>query len=134
LRALALVGVLGVSACAESASTDTLDVPTTLSQEGTGDTGQPDITGLGDLETEIEDFATAIAESDAADEVRSAWNTLAAELMTVVESAEDGTAVPRERIESELDEFAETLDGLEVEENVRAAWQNLRTQLEEAIG
>lgn len=128
LPVLLLVGLLGVVACDDSAA------PATTS-------GQPDPTGSGsfsdeiaDLETEIEDFANRVAASDAADDVRDAWNSLAADLMTVVESAEEGSAETRERLRAELDQFAETLSELQVEDEIRSAWDELRARVEEDFG
>lgn len=121
-----LIGLLSVVACADSAATTT-----TLGQPAP--TGSPD-DEIADLETEIEDFASRVAASDAADEVRDAWNALAAELMTVVESAEEGSAETRERLRAELDEFAETLNELQVEDEIRSAWDELRTRVEEEFG
>lgn len=129
LAAVLLAGLLGVVACSDPATSTTASVQTVP----TGSGSLPD-EGIAELETEIEDFATRVADSDAADEVREAWNALAAELMTVVESAEEGTAETRERLRAELEEFGEALSELQVEDEVRSAWDELRIRVEEELG
>ncbi len=127
--AVLLLGLLGLVACGDSAATTTVPVQPSPTASGS----LPD-DGIADLESEIEDFANRVAGSDAADEVREAWNALAAELMTVVEAAEEGTSETRERLRAELDEFAETLSNIEVEEEVRSAWDEFRARVEDAVG
>lgn len=127
--AVLLLGMLGLVACSDSAATTTVAVQPTPTASGS----LPD-DGIADLESEIEDFANRVAGSDAADEVREAWNALAAELMTAVEAAEEGTSETRERLRAELNEFAETLSNLQVEEEVRSAWDEFRARVEDAVG
>jgi gas vesicle protein len=86
---------------------------------------------IAELEAEIDQLGSAIAESEAADELAAAWDTLGDEISAAVASiGEDGT-IAREEIESELESFEQNLDDLEVEENVRTAWEALRSHLEQ---
>jgi hypothetical protein len=130
LAVLIIVGLSGVVACGDSAVITT----TAPDQPAPTDTDSSPADGIAELEAEIEDFASRVADSDAADEVRDAWNALAAELMTVVESAEEGTAETRERLRAELDEFGEALSELQVEDEIRSSWDELRTRVEEEMG
>lgn len=135
---IALVaGTVALGACAEATtdSTDTTDVPgtepATSSTMAGADTTAPGDETMIELEAEIDQLGSAIAESEAAEELAAAWDTLGDEISAAVASiGEDGT-IAREEIESELESFEQNLDDLEVEENVRTAWEALRSHLEQ---
>jgi gas vesicle protein len=132
-----LAGMLAMAACGAPATTTTQGLPGSTAgsdQSASTESGSLADDAMADLESDIEDFATRVAASDSADEVRDAWNALAARLMTVVESAEDGTSEAREQLMAELDEFSETLSQLQVEGEVRSAWDALRARIEEEVG
>jgi gas vesicle protein len=85
---------------------------------------------MAEFQAEIDELSDAISESEAAQELSSAWDTLNAELAaSVATMREDGT-IAREEIESGLEDFEQQLDDLEVEENVRIAWESLRSHVE----
>jgi gas vesicle protein len=131
-----LVGALALGACSQDTTdgTDTTGVTGTESAPSTAVSGA-DTTFAGgetiaELEAEIDQLGSAIAESEAADELAAAWDTLGDEISAALASiGEDGT-IAREEIESELESFEQNLDDLEVEENVRTAWEALRSHLE----
>lgn len=130
-----LAGALALGACAQETtdSTDTTGVtgtePATSSTMSDADTTFAET--IAELEAEVDQLGSAIAESEAAEELAAAWDTLGDEISAAVASiGEDGT-IAREEIESELESFEQNLDDLEVEENVRTAWEALRSHLEQ---
>jgi len=131
-----LAGMFAIAACGTPATTTTQGLPgSTAGSEQTAPTESSVADdAMADLESDIEDFATRVAASDSAEEVRDAWNALAARLMTVVESAEEGTSEAREQLMAELDGFSETLSQLQVEGEVLSAWDALRARIEEEVG
>ncbi len=78
-------------------------------------------------------MSDAISESDSAEELRSAWDTLNTELTASVESIREDGSIAREEIEASLDAFEQQLDDIEVNEDVRTAWDELRTNLEQLM-
>ena len=132
-----LAGALALGACSQDTTdgTDSTDVTGTEPAPSTSVSGA-ETTSAGDetmieLEAEIDQLGSAIAESEAADELSAAWDTLGNEISAAMASiGEDGT-IAREEIESELESFEQNLDDLEVEENVRTAWEALRSHLEQ---
>jgi gas vesicle protein len=135
---IALVaGALAFGACTQDTTdgTDTTGVTGTEPAPSTTMSGAETTFALDEtmveLEAEIDQLGSAIAESEAADELTAAWDTLGNEISAAVASiGEDGT-IAREEIESELESFEQNLDDLEVEENVRTAWEALRSHLEQ---
>ena len=139
LLSSALAAALALAACSDTAGTD-LTEDATLPTSGAG----PDVTTgtspqtddadtLAGLQAELEQMSEAISESEASQELETAWDMLSAELAAAVaEMREDGT-IAEEEIESGLEDFDQRLDELEVEENVRAAWESLRAQFEQMV-
>jgi gas vesicle protein len=131
-----LAGAVALGACSQDTTdTDTTGVTGTEPAPSTTISGN-ETTSAGDetmieLEAEIDQLGSAIAESEAADELSAAWDTLGDEISAAVASIGEDGAIAREEIESELESFEHNLDDLEVEENVRTAWEALRSHLEQ---
>ena len=132
-----LAGALALGACSQDTTdgtgstgvTGTEPAPSTT-MSGAATTFAGDETMI-ELEAELDQLGSAIAESEAADELSAAWDALGDEISAAMASiGEDGT-IAREEIESELESFEQNLDDLEVEENVRTAWEALRSHLEQ---
>jgi gas vesicle protein len=131
-----LAGVLALGACAQETTdgTDTTDVPGTSPATSSTDAGaETTFAGgeiIAELQAEVDQLGSAIAESKAAEELSAAWDTLGAEISAAMASISDDGTIAREEIESEMEDFEQSLDDLEVEENVRTAWEALRSHLE----
>lgn len=139
---LALMGTFAVAACSEGTVGTTLDdgaatMPTSgtsgttsgAATDGTaGETGDPET--MAEFQAEIDELSDAISESEAADELNSAWDTLNAELAASIAAIQEDGTIAREEIESSLEDFEQQLDELDVEENVRTAWESLRSHVE----
>lgn len=143
LLLLAIVSTLALAACSDTAGTDPTDGAATMPTSDTSGTtsgATEDTSGMAadpetmaDLQAQLDEFSDAVAQSQAAQDLETSWNTLSAELAASVAAiSEDGT-VAREEIESGLEDFEERLDELDVEESVRSAWESLRSQLEQVM-
>jgi phage-related minor tail protein len=88
---------------------------------------------INEFQGEIDGLSDAISESEAADDLSAAWQTLSAELAASVESLREDGSIAREEIEASLEDFEQQLDELDVEQNVRTAWEELRTNLEQLM-
>lgn len=138
---LALAGLITLVACADATEGTLPEALTGTTLAGTADTASPSGTNdpSGDLETiaefqaEIDELADAISQSEAAQDLSSAWQTLNAELAAAIETIQQDGAIAREEIEAGLEDFEQQLDELAVEENVRIAWEALRSHLEQMM-
>ncbi|HEU4915824.1 MAG TPA: hypothetical protein VFV13_04600 [Acidimicrobiia bacterium] len=111
--------------------TETMPTSGTTAPASGGTADQTD--AMAEFQAELDQLSDAISESEAAEELSSAWDTLNAELAaSIATMREDGT-IAREEIESELEDFEQRLDDLDVEENVRTAWESLRSHLEQLM-
>jgi hypothetical protein len=138
LLLLTLGSALVLAACSDTGgagdATATLPTSGTTALDTENDSGQ---TGTGEalaeFQTEVDQLSDAIAESEAAQDLSTAWTTLSAELAAGIATMQEDGTVAREEIESGIEEFEQRLDELNVEENVRTAWESLRTQIEQLM-
>lgn len=144
LYLLTISSALVLAACSETGGTDlttgTATMPTSGGTETTSAGGTEGTSGdttatdeMAEFQAEIQELSDAISESEAADDLRTAWNTLSAELAAGIASIREDGAIAREEIESGLEEFEQRLDDLDVEEDVRTAWESLRTRVEDLM-
>ena len=139
LTACLMAGAVALGACAQDTTdgTDTTSSPGTVSNTSTTLSGADATSGdnetIVELQTEIDALASAIAESDAAEELGAGWDTLRTELATALVSIQEDGTVAREEIEDRLESFEQRIDELEVEENVRTSWDALRSHLEQLL-
>ena len=123
-----LATTIVVGACAD-ASTDE-SVPADTSPDTAAATTAPagaQEESLGQFENEIDNLSDAIASSESAQELSSAWDALKVELAATVATLRAEGDVARDDVEAALDTFEQELDALDVEENVSAAWDELRS-------
>ena len=133
---IALAGLLAVAACSDTTGDTIPEATTDTTLAGTSggtDASSGDLGAVAEFQDDIQALSDAISESESAEELRSAWDALNAELTASVESIREGGAIAREEIEASLDEFEEQLDAIEVNEDVRTAWDQLRTNLEQLM-
>jgi hypothetical protein len=135
--ALVMAGAIAVGACADTTTGSTLpadqagDTSVDTATSGTGPA--TDLEAITEFQAEIDELSDAISESEAADDLSAAWQTMSAELAASIEAIREDGAVAREEIESGLETFEQRLDELDVEENVRTAWEALRSHLEQLM-
>jgi hypothetical protein len=131
-----LAGAATLGACAQE-TTDTTSsagtTPATRTTTGGAATASESSETIAELQAEIDQLASAIAESEAGEDLAGAWEALGTELAAAVVSVQDDGAIAREEVEDELEQFESTLDELEVEENLRTAWEALRSHLEQLL-
>ena len=133
---IALAGLLALAACSGATGGTTSEAPTGTTLAGTSggtDASSEALAAIAAFQEDIQTLSDAIAESESAEEVRSAWDTLNAELTASVESIREDGTIAREEIEASLDTFEQQLDEIEVNEDVRTAWEELRTNLEQLM-
>jgi chromosome segregation ATPase len=133
---IALAGLLALAACSGTSGDtvpDTLSDTTTAGASDGTDATSDALAAVAAFQEDIQALSDAIAESDSAEELRSAWDTLNAELTASVESVREDGSIAREEIEASLDTFEQELDEIEVNEDVRTAWEELRTNLEQLM-
>lgn len=134
-RSIALAGLLALAACSGATGGTTSEALTGTTLAGTGgtDAASDALAAVATFQEDIQAVSDAIAESDSAEEVRTAWDTLNAELTASVESIREDGSIAREEIEASLDTFEQQLDEIEVSEDVRTAWEELRANLEQLM-
>jgi phage-related minor tail protein len=132
---IALAGLLALAACSGATGGTTSEALTGTTLAGTGgtDAASDALAAVAAFQEDIQALSDAIAESDSAEEVRTAWDTLNAELTASVESIREDGSIAREEIEASLDTFEQQLDEIEVSEDVRTAWEELRANLEQLM-
>jgi phage-related minor tail protein len=133
---IALAGLLALVACSDTTGGTTSEALTGTTLAGTTEGTDASSDALGAVaafQEDIQALSDAISESDSAEELRSAWDTLNAELTASVESIREDGSIAREEIETSLDAFEQQLDEIEVNEDVRTAWDELRTNLEQLM-
>jgi chromosome segregation ATPase len=127
---LAVTAVLG--ACADAGTDESVPADTNA-DPGASTTAPSQEEAVGQFEDEIDNLSEAIASSESAQELSSAWDTLKVELAATVAALRAEGDVARDEVESALDAFEQELDAIDVDENVSAAWDELRSQLEQLI-
>ena len=134
---------LVLAACSDTGGDSLADGTETMPTSGTSGTTAPATGGSADesaasetmaeVQAELDQLSDAISESEAAEELTSAWNTLSTELAaSIATMREDGT-ISREEVESGLENSERRLDELDVEEEVRPAGESLRPHLEQVM-
>lgn len=134
--ALALAGLAGLAACADSTTTsldEALTGTTLAGDAGAEAPGSGDLDTIAEFQAEVDELSDAIAQSEAADDLSTAWQALNAELAASIQSIQEDGAIAREEIETGLEDFEQRLDELDVEEDVRIAWETLRAHLEQLM-
>lgn len=132
-----LLGVVALVSCSDTPDTiedlsTTLpgDLPTTLPDAG-------DVQDLvGDVQTEMDDIATEIENSDASEELQSAWAEIETEIRSAVDSIAEGGTFDTSGIQEQFDEFQETLASLgdDVSDELMSSWTALRSTFDQLMG
>ncbi|HWL50705.1 MAG TPA: hypothetical protein VNT92_12575, partial [Acidimicrobiia bacterium] len=114
--AVVMAGAIALGACADTTTGSTLPEgqagdPTVASEpSGTG----PAMEAITEFQAEIDELSDAISESEAAEDLSAAWETLNTELAAAMAAIQEDGAVAREEIESGLETFEQRLDELDV--------------------
>jgi hypothetical protein len=131
-----LIGALGLISCSDTPDTIE-DIPTTLPEDiptTLPDAGEvQDV--VDDIQTEIEDITTEIENSEASDELQSAWAEIETEIRSAIDSiAQDGT-LDTSGIQDQMDEFQETLNSLgdDVSDELMSSWTALRSAFDQLM-
>jgi hypothetical protein len=126
--AVALVGAMGLVSCSDTPDA-VEDIPTTLPDAA-------DVQDLvADVQTEMDDIATEIENSEANEELQSAWTEIETEIRSAIESVADDGTIDTSGIQDQLDEFQETLNSLgdDVSDELMSSWTTLRNALDQLM-
>lgn len=128
LLPMAVAALLVLAACTDVTG-DLGDIPTTL----------PDASEVGDaadqVRNELEQLATEIENSEAADELQTQWTELQAEIAAAIASASSDGSFDTTRFEEAMDDFQSQLEaaGDDLSDEALAAWAAFRVQLEQLL-
>jgi hypothetical protein len=131
-----LIGVIGLIGC--SGTPDTIeDIPTTLPADipttlPAADDVQELVT---EVQTEMTDIATEIQNSDASEELQSAWAEIEAEVRSAIDSVAESGSLDTSGLQDQLDEFQDTLTSMgdDVSDELMSSWQALRNAFDQLM-
>jgi type I site-specific restriction endonuclease len=129
-----VLATIVLGACADASTDESVPADTssdTAAASTVSADGQEE--ALGQFEDEIDSLSEAIASSESAQELSSAWDALKVELTATVATLRAGGAAARDDVDAALDTFEQELDALDIEENVSAAWDELRSHVEQLM-
>ena len=128
LLLLALVAALAVGACSET--------PDSVEDAVSSLPDSEDVTQVAtEVQTELNELATEIENSEVADDLQAAWTDLRTEVTSAISSATAGETLDTEAIQTQLDEFQSELEAMgdDVGEGVMSAWTELRAAFEQLM-
>lgn len=131
-----LIGAIGLIGCSETPETIE-DIPTTLPEELP--TTLPDAGDVQDLvdeiQTEMDDIATEIQNSDAGEELEGAWTEIETEIRAAVDSVAESGSFDASGLQDQLDEFQETLTSMgdDVSDELMSSWDALRNAFDQLM-
>jgi polyhydroxyalkanoate synthesis regulator phasin len=126
---IALMGVFAIAACSDTAD-DVEDIATTLPEAG--DMAET----ATEIQTEMSDLATEIQNSEASEQVQTAWNDLQTDMNSAIDSMMNDETVDTAAIQESLDSFESNLEaaGDSVSDELMTAWNELRSSFEQLMG
>lgn len=126
LLAIAMIGLFALAAC-NDATGDLSDVPTTLPEASEVEDA------FTDVRDDIEQLATEIENSEAADDLQAQWVEVQADITAAIDSATTDGSIDTTGLEQSMDEFEAELEaaGDEFGDEAMALWTQLRTQIEQ---
>lgn len=133
--ALAIAGLLTLSACGDTDLTETTADPgsVTTADPTTGDDVANDIaTTVAEIQSEVTELSNEVQNSAAAAELEETWNALQAEVLAAAAAIRDDGTIDGSAVQEEIDAFQTQLDTLgdEVEPTLTEAWETLRDRLQ----
>ena len=131
-----LIGAVGLIGCSDTPgsiedipTTLPADIPTTLPA---ADEVQELVT---EVQTEMTDIATEIQNSDASEELQSAWAEIEAEVQSAIDSVAESGSLDTSGLQDQLDEFQDTLTSMgdDVSDELMSSWQALRNAFDQMM-
>ncbi|HEX6219803.1 MAG TPA: hypothetical protein VF115_01785 [Acidimicrobiia bacterium] len=131
-----LIGAIGLIGCSDTPDTIE-DIPTTLPEElPTTLPAADDVQALvAEVQTEMDDIATELQNSDASDELQSAWAEIEAEMRSAIDSVAESGSLDTSGLQDQLDEFQDTLTSMgdDVSDELMSSWQALRNAFDQMM-
>jgi Sec-independent protein translocase protein TatA len=126
--ALSLIALVATACAGAETTLTTLD-------EVLGETASNMADAIAEAQEEMADIGQEIEQSEAAEDLRQAWEDLQADLSAFFTSLQAEERIDTEHIQQILDDFEQQLDqaGDQVTPELRDAWESLRAHIERLL-
>lgn len=131
-----LIGAIGLIGCSDTPDTIE-DIPTTLPEDiPTTLPAAEDVQEVvAEIQTEMTDISTEIQNSEASEDLQSAWAEIEAEIRSAVDSVAENGSFDTSGLQEQLDEFQDTLTSMgdDVSDELMSSWQTLRNAFDQLM-
>lgn len=127
---MALMATLAVAACSDAPE----NVEDAVSSLPSSEEVTENVTEVAeDVQTQLNELGTAIENSEAAEDLQTAWSDVRTEVTSAISSFSAGESIDTAVIETQFDEFQTELEAMgdDVGDEVMAAWNELRSAFEQ---
>lgn len=127
---MALMAALAVAACSDAPE----NVEDAVSSLPSSEEVTENVTEVAeDVQTQLNELGTAIENSEAAEDLQTAWSDVRTEVTSAISSFSAGESIDTAAIETQFDAFQTELEAMgdDVGDEVMAAWNELRSAFEQ---
>ncbi|HXV71681.1 MAG TPA: hypothetical protein VEB69_09795 [Acidimicrobiia bacterium] len=127
---MALMAALAVAACSDAPE----NVEDAVSSLPSSEEVTENVTEVAqDVQTQLNELGTAIENSEAAEDLQTAWSDVRTEVTSAISSFSAGESIDTAAIETQFDEFQTELEAMgdDVGDEVMTAWNELRSAFEQ---
>lgn len=127
---MALMATLAVAACSDAPE----NVEDAVSSLPSSEEVTENVTEVAqDVQTQLNELGTAIENSEAAEDLQTAWSDVRTEVTSAISSFSAGESIDTAAIETQFDAFQTELEAMgdDVGDEVMAAWNELRSAFEQ---
>lgn len=127
---MALMAALSVAACSDAPE----NVEDAVSSLPSSEEVTENVTEVAeDVQTQLNELGTAIENSEAAEDLQTAWSDVRTEVTSAISSFSAGESIDTAAIETQFDAFQTELEAMgdDVGDEVMAAWNELRSAFEQ---
>jgi len=127
---MALVAALALAACSDAPE----NVQDAVSSLPSSEEVTENVTEVAqDVQTQLNELGTAIENSEAAEDLQTAWSDVRTEVTSAISSFSSGESIDTAAIETQFDEFQTELEAMgdDVGDEVMSAWNELRAAFEQ---
>lgn len=127
---MALMATLAVAACSDAPE----NVEDAVSSLPSSEEVTENVTEVAqDVQTQLNELGTAIENSEAAEDLQTAWSDVRTEVTSAISSFSAGESIDTAAIETQFDEFQTELEAMgdDVGDEVMTAWNELRSAFEQ---
>lgn len=127
---MALMAALSVAACSDAPE----NVEDAVSSLPSSEEVTENVTEVAeDVQTQLNELGTAIENSEAAEDLQTAWSDVRTEVTSAISSFSAGESIDTAAIETQFDAFQTELEAMgdDVGDEVMTAWNELRSAFEQ---